>query len=121
MRRYPMLADDAMYGSLIHKWEYLFAYAGAGFAKGYITCHMLTFVRAVRSHCARALASPSSSHWTDSSLGRPVSSFCAERCHGCVRLMSAARMAAEMNYAARAVALAVGPDPNETRIQHRGN
>ena len=119
-RQYPALRDDATYAAFLRKWEYLFAYAGAGFAKGYITCHMLTFVRAVRSHCARALPPPSS-HWTDSSLGRIFSSFCAERCHGCVRLMSAARMAAEMNYAARAVALAVGPDPNETRIQHRGN
>lgn len=27
------------------KWQYLYAYAGAGFAKGYITCHMLTFIR----------------------------------------------------------------------------
>ena len=27
--------------------EYLFAYASAGFAKGYVTCHMLTFIRQV--------------------------------------------------------------------------
>lgn len=47
MQQYPALADDATYGSFIRKWEYLFAYAGAGFAKGYITCHMLTLVRAV--------------------------------------------------------------------------
>jgi hypothetical protein len=32
------------------KWQYLFAYAAAGFAKGYITCHMLTFIRGVRAH-----------------------------------------------------------------------
>ena len=31
------------------KWQYLYAYAGAGFAKGYITCHMLTFIRQVRN------------------------------------------------------------------------
>lgn len=31
------------------KWKYLYAYAGAGFAKGYITCHMVTFIRQVRS------------------------------------------------------------------------
>ena len=47
VERYPALKDDATYLSFLRKWEYLFAYAGAGFAKGYITCHMLTFVRAV--------------------------------------------------------------------------
>ena len=46
--QYLALRDDATYGAFVRKWEYLFAYAGAGFAKGYITCHMLTFVRAVR-------------------------------------------------------------------------
>ncbi|KAI0699495.1 cyclopropane-fatty-acyl-phospholipid synthase [Cerioporus squamosus] len=46
VQQYPALSDDATYGSFIRKWEYLFAYAGAGFAKGYITCHMLTLVRA---------------------------------------------------------------------------
>ncbi|KAH9939659.1 cyclopropane-fatty-acyl-phospholipid synthase [Epithele typhae] len=46
VERYPALADDATYAAFLRKWEYLFAYAGAGFAKGYITCHMLTFVRA---------------------------------------------------------------------------
>ncbi|KAI0776930.1 cyclopropane-fatty-acyl-phospholipid synthase [Trametes elegans] len=44
--QYPALRDRATYGAFLRKWEYLFAYAGAGFAKGYITCHMLTFVRA---------------------------------------------------------------------------
>lgn len=47
VQRYPALKDDATYRAFLRKWEYLFAYAGAGFAKGYITCHMLTFVRAV--------------------------------------------------------------------------
>ncbi|KAI1789906.1 cyclopropane-fatty-acyl-phospholipid synthase [Ganoderma leucocontextum] len=46
VQRYPALKDDATYFAFLRKWEYLFAYAGAGFAKGYITCHMLTFVRA---------------------------------------------------------------------------
>ena len=46
-RQYPALRDAATYAAFLRKWEYLFAYAGAGFAKGYITCHMLTFVRAV--------------------------------------------------------------------------
>ncbi|KAH9895744.1 cyclopropane-fatty-acyl-phospholipid synthase [Cubamyces lactineus] len=45
-RQYPALRDRATYGAFLRKWGYLFAYAGAGFAKGYITCHMLTFVRA---------------------------------------------------------------------------
>jgi len=42
---YPGLRDRADYEAFKRKWQYLFAYAGAGFAKGYITCHMLTFIR----------------------------------------------------------------------------
>lgn len=42
---YPALRDRADYDAFKRKWHYLFAYAGAGFAKGYITCHMLTFIR----------------------------------------------------------------------------
>ncbi|KAK0467764.1 uncharacterized protein EV420DRAFT_427015 [Desarmillaria tabescens] len=42
---YPGLNDKQSYESFKRKWMYLFAYAGAGFAKGYITCHMLTFIR----------------------------------------------------------------------------
>ncbi|TFK22195.1 putative cyclopropane fatty acid synthase [Coprinopsis marcescibilis] len=42
---YPELSDVADYESFKRKWKYLFAYAGAGFSKGYITCHMLTFIR----------------------------------------------------------------------------
>ncbi|TRM59535.1 CFS1-like protein [Schizophyllum amplum] len=41
----PDLTSPAQYEVFKRKWEYLFAYAGAGFAKGYITCHMLTFIR----------------------------------------------------------------------------
>lgn len=44
---YPGLRDRADYDAFKRKWQYLFAYAGAGFAKGYITCHMLTFIRQV--------------------------------------------------------------------------
>jgi len=44
---YPSLRDVHEYAAFKRKWEYLFAYAGAGFAKGYITCHMLTFIRQV--------------------------------------------------------------------------
>lgn len=44
-RDYPSLRDVHEYAAFKRKWEYLFAYAGAGFAKGYITCHMLTFIR----------------------------------------------------------------------------
>ncbi|KAF9464242.1 cyclopropane-fatty-acyl-phospholipid synthase [Collybia nuda] len=42
---YPALRERADYDAFKRKWHYLFAYAGAGFAKGYITCHMLTFIR----------------------------------------------------------------------------
>jgi cyclopropane-fatty-acyl-phospholipid synthase len=45
---YPALKDVAEFDAFKRKWQYLFAYAGAGFAKGYITCHMLTFIREVR-------------------------------------------------------------------------
>ncbi|KAJ7067846.1 cyclopropane-fatty-acyl-phospholipid synthase [Mycena amicta] len=45
VRDYPALRDRADYEAFKRKWQYLFAYAGAGFAKGYITCHMLTFIR----------------------------------------------------------------------------
>lgn len=46
---HPALKDPAEFAAFKRKWEYLFAYAGAGFSKGYITCHMLTFIRAVSS------------------------------------------------------------------------
>ncbi|PFH50564.1 hypothetical protein AMATHDRAFT_60838, partial [Amanita thiersii Skay4041] len=42
---YPPLRERANYEAFKRKWQYLFAYAGAGFAKGYITCHMITFIR----------------------------------------------------------------------------
>lgn len=44
---YPALQEQAEFESFKKKWQYLFSYAGAGFAKGYITCHMITFTRAV--------------------------------------------------------------------------
>lgn len=47
VKDYPALRDIHEYAAFKRKWEYLFAYAGAGFAKGYITCHMLTFIRQV--------------------------------------------------------------------------
>ncbi|KAG1800955.1 uncharacterized protein HD556DRAFT_1438955 [Suillus plorans] len=39
---YPSLEDKAEFDTFQRKWQYLFAYAGAGFAKDY---HMLTFTR----------------------------------------------------------------------------
>ncbi|KAG9317067.1 Mycolic acid cyclopropane synthetase-domain-containing protein [Chiua virens] len=45
VKDYPALKDPREYEAFKRKWQYLFAYAGAGFAKGYITCHMLTFTR----------------------------------------------------------------------------
>ena len=47
-KRYPGLRDPAAFESFKRKWRYLFAYAGAGFAKGYISCHMLTFYKVWR-------------------------------------------------------------------------
>jgi len=44
-------ADESAFQAFKRKWHYLFAYAGAGFAKGYITCHMMTFIREVSSAC----------------------------------------------------------------------
>ena len=48
---HPALLDAAEYAIFKRKWEYFFAYAGEGFLRGYITCHMLTFTRAVSSLC----------------------------------------------------------------------
>ena len=46
---FPSLANNpGDFDAFKRKWRYLFAYAGAGFARGYITCHMWTFVRGVR-------------------------------------------------------------------------
>lgn len=47
VKDYPALKDIHEYEAFKRKWQYLFAYAGAGFAKGYITCHLLTFTRPV--------------------------------------------------------------------------
>lgn len=42
------LRDPVEFAIFARKWEFLFAYAGAGFVKGYISSHMLTFTREVR-------------------------------------------------------------------------
>ena len=47
VKDYPALSDIHEFVAFKRKWEYLFTYAGSGFAKGYITCHMLTFIRQV--------------------------------------------------------------------------
>jgi cyclopropane fatty-acyl-phospholipid synthase-like methyltransferase len=44
---HPSLKDRADYEAFKRKWHYQFAYAEAGFVQGYITCHMLTFIRDV--------------------------------------------------------------------------
>ncbi|KAI0346935.1 cyclopropane fatty acid synthase [Trametopsis cervina] len=44
-KSYPSLSNPYEYAIFKRKWEYFFAYAGEGFIKGYITCHMLTFIR----------------------------------------------------------------------------
>ncbi|KAI0299755.1 Mycolic acid cyclopropane synthetase-domain-containing protein [Multifurca ochricompacta] len=44
---FPCVAGNpAAFEAFRKKWRYLFAYAGAGMARGYLTCHMLTFIRA---------------------------------------------------------------------------
>jgi cyclopropane-fatty-acyl-phospholipid synthase len=43
-----MTTDPAMFDMFCRKWRYLFAYATAGMASGYLTCHMFTFIRPVR-------------------------------------------------------------------------
>lgn len=62
-RDYPGLGDDCAYEAFKKKWMYLFAYAGAGFAKGYITCHMLTFIREVRLSATIQLDLVTDSFW----------------------------------------------------------
>ena len=47
VRDFPALSSRSEFEAFKRKWQYLYAYAGAGFAKGYITCHMLTFIREV--------------------------------------------------------------------------
>jgi cyclopropane-fatty-acyl-phospholipid synthase len=42
---YPSLNNPQEYEAFKRKWQYLFAYAGSGFAHGYLTCHMWTFHR----------------------------------------------------------------------------
>ena len=63
-KRYPGLKDPAAFDTFKRKWRYFFAYAGAGFAKGYISCHMLTFYK-VRSEYFNKITNPGE---TDSNL-----------------------------------------------------
>ena len=44
-KRYPELGDPAVFETFIRKWRYLFAYAAAGYAKGHIMSHVLTFYK----------------------------------------------------------------------------
>ena len=63
-KRYPEIKDPAAFDTFKRKWRYFFAYAGAGFAKGYISCHMLTFYK-VRSEYFNTTTNPGE---TDSNL-----------------------------------------------------
>lgn len=45
----PELAKGDSIGILKRKWEYMYVYAEAGFARAYTTMHIFTFVRPVRS------------------------------------------------------------------------
>lgn len=47
---FPGIMNPAEFEAFKRKWHYLVAYAGVGFAKGYTTCHMWTFIRQVRHH-----------------------------------------------------------------------
>lgn len=44
---FPGIMNPAEFEAFKRKWHYLVAYAGVGFAKGYTTCHMWTFIRQV--------------------------------------------------------------------------
>ena len=44
-KRYPELGDPAVFETFMRKWRYLFAYAAAGYAKGHIMSHVLTFYK----------------------------------------------------------------------------
>ncbi|KAI0293386.1 S-adenosyl-L-methionine-dependent methyltransferase, partial [Russula brevipes] len=42
--------DPAAFEVFRRKWRFLFAYAAAGMASGYASCHMFAFIRSVRVH-----------------------------------------------------------------------
>jgi len=41
----PALRNALEFEAFIRKWRYMFVYAGAGFEKGYLTCHMISWRR----------------------------------------------------------------------------
>jgi len=41
----PALRNPLEFEAFIRKWRYMFVYAGAGFEKGYLTCHMISWRR----------------------------------------------------------------------------
>ncbi|KDQ55228.1 hypothetical protein JAAARDRAFT_37756 [Jaapia argillacea MUCL 33604] len=45
VKDFPSLAHADEFEAFQRKWRYFFEYAGTGFEKGWISCHMLTFVR----------------------------------------------------------------------------
>jgi cyclopropane-fatty-acyl-phospholipid synthase len=48
---FPQLArDPAALEEFRRKWRFLFAYAAAGMATGYVNSHMFTWIRSVRAH-----------------------------------------------------------------------
>src|ERR1700733_4797872 len=47
IRDQPALMDNGEMEAFLRKWRYMFVYAAAGFARGYITCHMLSWRREV--------------------------------------------------------------------------
>ncbi|KAI9449491.1 Mycolic acid cyclopropane synthetase-domain-containing protein [Lactarius psammicola] len=51
-----MTKDPATFEAFRRKWRYLFAYAAAGLAHGYLTSHMFTFIRTDGTSIAKALS-----------------------------------------------------------------
>ncbi|KAH8976460.1 S-adenosyl-L-methionine-dependent methyltransferase [Lactarius hatsudake] len=52
---FPSMTDPVIFEAFRRKWRYLFAYADAGLAHGYLTSHMFTFIRTDGTSIAKAL------------------------------------------------------------------
>ncbi|KAH8985881.1 cyclopropane-fatty-acyl-phospholipid synthase [Lactarius akahatsu] len=52
---FPSVTDPVIFEAFRRKWRYLFAYADAGLAHGYLTSHMFTFIRTDGTSIAKAL------------------------------------------------------------------
>ncbi|KAH9049209.1 Mycolic acid cyclopropane synthetase-domain-containing protein, partial [Lactarius deliciosus] len=52
---FPSMTDPVIFEAFRRKWRYLFAYADAGLAHGYLTSHMFTFIRTDGTSIAKTL------------------------------------------------------------------